>query len=325
MAANLECRMYEAAFPEVNEAVMVRVQRVSDTGVYVSLLEYGGIEGMVLLSELSRRLIRSVTALAPVGRQEPAVVLRVDEARGHVDLSRRRVSDEDARRCNDRYARSKLVHSVMRHVADTLDLDLEPLYRRVAWPLYRRYGHAFDAFKLAAADPDAVFDALTYEEEHTGPDGQQVTKIVPALTPEVKDVLVKNIIRRIIGQPLKIRADVEMTCFHFDGVLHIKEAMRKAEAAGNDKCPVKMKLIAAPLYVLTTQTLDKEQGISVLKDAIKACTDAIEGHRGKLVVKVAPRAVSEREDKLLLDGIEKLQMDDEEVESEEDREEEEEE
>jgi translation initiation factor 2 alpha subunit (eIF-2alpha) len=33
--------------------------------------------------------------------------------------------------------------------------------------------------------------------------------------------------------------------------------MRKAEAAGNDECPVKIKLVAPPLYVLTTQTLDK--------------------------------------------------------------------
>lgn len=33
--------------------------------------------------------------------------------------------------------------------------------------------------------------------------------------------------------------------------------MRKAEAAGNKDCPVKIKLVAPPLYVLTTQTLDK--------------------------------------------------------------------
>lgn len=37
----------------------------------------------------------------------------------------------------------------------------------------------------------------------------------------------------------------------------MQEAMRKAEAAGNDDCPVKIKLVAPPLYVLTTQTLDK--------------------------------------------------------------------
>ena len=33
--------------------------------------------------------------------------------------------------------------------------------------------------------------------------------------------------------------------------------MRKAEAAGSEECPVKIKLVAPPLYVLTTQTLDK--------------------------------------------------------------------
>ncbi|KAL6657296.1 hypothetical protein ACP70R_005076 [Stipagrostis hirtigluma subsp. patula] len=311
--ANLECRMYEAEFPEVDEAVMVEVKHHSETGVFVSLLEYGGIEGMTLLSELSRRRVRSVSALVKVGRQEPAIVLRVDHDRGYVDLSKRRVSDEEARLCEDRYAKSKLVHSIMRHVADTLHLDLEPLYRRVVWPLYRSYGHAFDAFKLAVSDPDAVLDALTYEDKHVGPDGHEVTKIVPAVTPEVKDALVKNIRRRMTAQPLKIRADVDMKCFEFDGVLHIKEAMRIAEAAGNNDCPVKMKIVAAPLYVLTTHTLDKEQGISVLTDAIKACKDAIERHKGKLVVKEAPRAVSERDDKLLLDDVEKLKIAGEEV------------
>ena len=40
--------------------------------------------------------------------------------------------------------------------------------------------------------------------------------------------------------------------------------MRKAEAAGNADCPVKIKLVAPPLYVLTTQTLDKVSDICYL-------------------------------------------------------------
>lgn len=35
-------------------------------GAYVALLEYNGIEGMILLSELSRRRIRSITKLIKV-------------------------------------------------------------------------------------------------------------------------------------------------------------------------------------------------------------------------------------------------------------------
>lgn len=40
----------------------------------MSLLEYNNIEGMILLSELSRRRIRSVNKLVKVGRQEPVMV-----------------------------------------------------------------------------------------------------------------------------------------------------------------------------------------------------------------------------------------------------------
>ncbi|ERM98677.1 hypothetical protein AMTRI_Chr05g66790 [Amborella trichopoda] len=320
---NLECRMYEAKYPEVDMAVMIQVKNIADMGAYVSLLEYNNIEGMILFSELSRRRIRSVSSLIKVGRQEPVMVLRVDKEKGYIDLSKRRVSEEDIQACEERYNKSKLVHSIMRHVAETMQLDLEDLYIHVGWPLYRKYGHAFEAFKVIVTDPDSVLNSLTREVREIGPDGQEVTRVVPAMTEQVKDALVRNIRRRMTPQPLKIRADIEMKCFQYDGVLHIKEAMRKAEAAGNNDCPVKIKLVAPPLYVLTTQTLDKEQGIHVLNAAIKACTEAIDLHKGKLTVKEAPRAVSERDDKLLAEHMAKLRADNEEVSGDEETEEEE--
>jgi translation initiation factor 2 alpha subunit (eIF-2alpha) len=36
--------------------------------------------------------------------------------------------------------------------------------------------------------------------------------------------------------------------------MNLQEAMKKAEAVGTDDCPVKIKLVAPPLYVLTTHT-----------------------------------------------------------------------
>ncbi|GMP23487.1 hypothetical protein CsSME_00001067 [Camellia sinensis var. sinensis] len=340
---NLECRMYETRYPEVDMAVMIQVKNIADMGAYVSLLEYNNIEGMILFSELSRRRIRSVSSLIKVGRIEPVMVLRVDKDKGYIDLSKRRVSEEEIQTCEERYNKSKLVHSIMRHVAETMILDLEPpsceeawlvltkisaecindLYIHVGWPLYRKYGHAFEAFKSIVNDPDSVLNSLTREVKETGPDGKEVTKVVPAMSEEVKDALIKNIRRRMTPQPLKIRADIEMKCFQFDGVLHIKEAMRKAEAAGNKDCPVKIKLVAPPSYVLNTQTLDKEQGIAILNKAIQACSEEIEQHKGKLTVKEAARAVSEREDKLLAEHMAKLGRENEEVSGDEGSEEEE--
>nr|CAD1833848.1 unnamed protein product [Ananas comosus var. bracteatus] len=69
----------------------------------------------------------------------------------------------------------------------------------------------------------------------------------------------------------------------------------------------------------------RDKGISILTNAIKACTEEIDRHKGKLIVKEAPRAVSERDDKLLAEHMAKLQSANEEVDGDEGSEEEEEE
>lgn len=101
------------------------MKNIAEMGAYVALLEYNNIEGMILLSELSRRRIRSISSLIKVGRQEPVMVLRVDKEKGYIDLSKRRVSEEDVAACEERYNKSKLVHSIMRHVAETMEADVE--------------------------------------------------------------------------------------------------------------------------------------------------------------------------------------------------------
>jgi translation initiation factor 2 subunit 1 len=37
----------------------------------------------------------------------------------------------------------------MRHVADRTGKDLEQLNDLIAWPLYRKFGHAHEAFKVS--------------------------------------------------------------------------------------------------------------------------------------------------------------------------------
>ena len=74
----LTCRFYEQKFPEMEDVVMVNVRSIADMGAYVHLLEYNNIEGMILLSELSRRRIRSINKLIRVGRTEPVVVIRFE-------------------------------------------------------------------------------------------------------------------------------------------------------------------------------------------------------------------------------------------------------
>lgn len=80
----LSCRFYKEKYPEVEDVVMVNVRSIAEMGAYVHLLEYNNIEGMILLSELSRRRIRSINKLIRVGKTEPVVVIRVDKEKGKV-------------------------------------------------------------------------------------------------------------------------------------------------------------------------------------------------------------------------------------------------
>ena len=54
-----------------------QVKSIAEMGAYVSLLEYNSIEGMILLSELSRRRIRSITKLIKVSGLFAACCLSV--------------------------------------------------------------------------------------------------------------------------------------------------------------------------------------------------------------------------------------------------------
>src|SRR3569833_2682229 len=118
-------------------------------GAYVMLLEYDDIDGMILLSELSRRRIRSIQKLIRVGRNEVVVVLRVDKEKGYIDLSKRRVSPEDVKKCEERYNKSKMVHSIMRHVAEATQTPILTQNETKERPKNKTNGHAIDAFKLS--------------------------------------------------------------------------------------------------------------------------------------------------------------------------------
>lgn len=312
-------RYYEQRYPEVDELVMVQVRQIAEMGAYVKLLEYDNIEGMILLSELSRRRIRSIQKLIRVGRNEVVVVLRVDREKGYIDLSKRRVSPEDIVKCDERYTKSKTVASIMRHVASKLpaaaaeegaeagsseEAALEKLYEEIAWPLSRTYGHPYDAFKLMLSDAQAILATLPARPNE-----------------EIVQILLATIARRLTPQPIKLRADIELTCYMPAGIDAIKRALRKGEAQSTEAVPIKAKLVAPPLYVLSTNATDKYAAVDRLERAIESIQASIESQSGGLVVKMKPKAVSETEEQDLAQLMAKVGQENAEVSGDEDDEE----
>ena len=60
--------------------------------------------------------------------------------------------------------------------------------------------------------------------------------------------------------------------------------------------PIKVQLIAPPLYVMTTTCLDKAAGVEAMTRAVAAAKAEIEARGGQLAVKKAPTVTSSRGD-----------------------------
>ncbi|XP_050400325.1 eukaryotic translation initiation factor 2 subunit 1 [Patella vulgata] len=296
----LSCRFYKNRFPEIEDVVMVTVRSIAEMGAYVHLLEYNNIEGMILLSELSRRRIRSINKLIRVGRSECVVVIRVDKEKGYIDLSKRRVSQEEVVKCEEKYAKAKAVSSILRHVAEVLEYEsneeLENLHMKTAWhfdDVYKKPGIAYEMFKHSVLNPETL-DECDIDER-------------------TRAVLLENIKRRLTPQQVKIRADIEVACTNYEGVDAVKRALKKGLEFTTESLPIKINLIAPPLYVVTTQTLERTEGLEVLNKAILSIKESIEADKGVYSVQQPPRVVSDWEEFELAKQLEQLELQNAEV------------
>lgn len=84
-------------------------------------------------------------------------------------------------------------------------------------------------------------------------------------------------------------ADIEVTCFSYEGIDAIIAALKVGEAVSKEDYEIKIKLVAAPLYVMTSQALDRQEGIALMTVALAKMEESIKAAGGDLVIKVAVR------------------------------------
>lgn len=270
-----QCRFYANEFPEVEDFVMVQVKRIADMGAYVSLLEYNNIEGMLLHSELSKRRIRSISKLVRVGQTLVCLVLRVDQDKGYIDLSKRRVSPEDAALKEETFAKAKAVNSIMRHVAQVNEIaDVVDLCTQVAWPLAEKHGNVYEAFKKHVNGEIDVFADLD------------------EISDKIKESIEIDLRRKLVTSMLRLRAKVEVSCFGYEGIDAVQVALLEGMKESKEDLEIKIKLIAHPLFALVCTCRDKEKGLAVINQAMKVISEKItEFQGGDFVVKSRPELV----------------------------------
>jgi len=262
----MTCRFYKSQFPSINDNVMVVVNTINDNGIYVSLLEYGKIEGLISISELSHRRIKSIHKIVRIGGIYCVNVINVDNDKGYVDLSKRRVSPEDRKKCEDKYNDAKIVDGILKYVSSQLELDQEDLYSKIIW----KYSE-FDGYDVLKKINCSIITLDTTEiGEH------------------VISLLKSSICRRLASQVIKFRADFEINCFTKNGIESIKKALKTGITEH-----VHINLIASPLFAITASTNNEHNEgaiVNMINHSLQLIENSIIECGGTFKLIVPPRS-----------------------------------
>lgn len=117
------------------------------------------------------------------------------------------------------------------------------------------------------SDEDKVFEALDISDD-------------------VHQALKDNIARRLTPKAVKIRSDIEVKCFSYEGIDAIKAALRAGEAVSTTSVPIKIRLVAPPLYVVSSNSTDKVGGVDLMEKALVEIERVISAAGGEMSVKM---------------------------------------
>jgi len=158
---------------------------------------------------------------------------------------------------------------------------------------YKRPGYSYDVFKTCVTDPTVL-------DECEIPD-------------EWKNILLSNIKRRLTPQAVKCRADIEVSCYAYDGIDAIKNSLKEGLKMSTEDKPIKINLIAPPVYVVTSSSLDRDEGVKLLKEVIEKIKVSIETMKGRFKVKMEPKVVTDLDEAELARQMDMLEAENEQI------------
>ncbi|RLE95300.1 MAG: translation initiation factor IF-2 subunit alpha [Thermoprotei archaeon] len=151
--------------PRVNELVVGTVKRIFEHGAFVTLDEYGGIEAYCPVGEASHSWFKSIRDVMREGQKKVFKVIRVNRRRGHVDVSLKRVTDQERARKMREWKRAVSAHKLLEIIAEKMGKTIDDAYRELGWKLEDYYGEIYAGFEeIAKRGIQAALEAGVSED-----------------------------------------------------------------------------------------------------------------------------------------------------------------
>jgi translation initiation factor 2 subunit 1 len=260
----LQVRISRKELPDIGELVIGTVYKILDHGAYVLLDEYGGMEAYAPINEIVQSWFHDIKDYLRLGQKTVFRVIRVDPRRKLIDVSLRKVREEEKREKLNKWKRTLRGVKLLELVAKKLNIPLDKALQDFGWKLEDYYG-----------DFLAIFENVA---KHGTDDLRKL-----GLSEDVINAIAEVARERIEVEPVEISGVIRMISIKSDGVRHIREVLLKAmELAKKEGAEdVKIYTIGPPRYRIDLVGKDPKKLESILKDVVNFVTTEIKKRGGE--------------------------------------------
>ncbi|TFF87885.1 MAG: translation initiation factor IF-2 subunit alpha [Promethearchaeota archaeon] len=253
-------------WPEVGEFVIGTATNIEGHGAYVELEEYNNKEGLIHISEIASSWVRNIRNYVRENQKVVVKVIDVNPAKGHINLSLRRVNQNQRQAKRKEWKRAQKAEGLLKLALEEVNegKTLEDAYREFGWELEVKYGEIYTAFE-------------TIKKEKIG-------NLTELGIPEIWAEPLLDIIKQYIEIPsVTVSGTFQLNCFSPNGIEVIKKALKKAEKSFDNEKNIEIKIITigAPKYKVDLTAPDYKTAESKLDQIVDVVIDDIETNDGR--------------------------------------------
>jgi len=242
-------------FPEEDEVVMCTVTKVQFHSVFVRLDGYE-LGGMIHISEISPGRIRNIRDFVKEGKKIVCKVLKVNEEKGYIDLSLRRVNEMQKRNKVDEIKQQQKAEKIIEFAAKQINMDLKSVYDEVSGKIKDKLLYEF--FEDAVADNTLLKKA--------------------GIQPKIAVPLLDFIKQRIKEPEVQVKGTLSLLSYAPDGVTIIKNSLKKAQEIDKG---AQLAYLGAGKYLITVKSHDYKEAEKKIGKIADAAMEALKKQGGE--------------------------------------------
>lgn len=244
-------------FPEEDELVLCTVTQVFPHSVFCNLDEFDRT-AVIHISEIAPGRIRNIRDYVKEGKKVICKVLRINQQRGHIDLSLRRANEGQKRIKRNEIKQEILAEKIIEFIAKKNKQDFKALYNQVTDKVFEKYMTLYSCF-----------------EEVINPG---INLIDLGIDKKIADEITEVIKLRIKPQEVEIKGKFNITIRSGDGIESIKEALKIAQDTSEN---ININYESAGKYGIIIKAQDYPEAESILKEMQEKVSEYIESKKGE--------------------------------------------